>query len=65
MVDFRKAAAIRRDDLLYRHPLSLYEDHPTEAHVVHLLRRGEFLIRDGTAASAPSRGIFLRPAGTR
>lgn len=60
VVDFRKAAPIRREDLLCRHPLSLYEDHLTEAHVVHLLRRGEFLIRDGTAALHPTRGIFLQ-----
>ena len=61
VIDFREPTVIRRKDLVYRHQLSLYEDHTTETRVVHVLRRGEFLIRNGTLTTSPNPGRFLRP----
>ena len=61
IVDFRKSAVIRRENLLCRHPMSLYEDHPAGSNVIDVVRRGEFVVQGGQLCEHPGRGIFLRP----
>jgi allantoinase len=64
-VRFGDFPAIRRKDLQYRHPFSLYENCRPTAQVVHVVRRGELIVENGALRPNPGRGRFLRPAPTR
>jgi len=46
---------------LYRHPDHLYEFHRPRCRVHHVLRRGDFLVRDSRVMEPSSRGRFLMP----
>ncbi len=46
---------------LYRHKSHLYEFHRPRCAVVHVLRRGEYLVRSGWPVSPSGRGCFLQP----
>jgi allantoinase len=62
VVDFHKSSVIPRENLLCRHPMSLYEDLHAGCHVVDVIRRGEFVVQRGQINEAASRGLFLRPS---
>ncbi len=47
---------------LYRHPAHLYEAFRPRCRVRHVLRRGEFLVRDGRSVATAGAGKFLTPA---
>jgi len=46
---------------LYRHSTHLYEFHRPRCSVHHVLRRGDFLVRNSMPVHSPTRGRFLRP----
>lgn len=60
-VEFTQTPPITAGGLLYRHPMSLYEAFRPGCRIVHVVRRGEQLVKSGTLVQKSTRGKFLRP----
>ena len=61
LVKFGEFPPITAAELLYRHSMSLYEGLRPQCRVVHVIRRGEHIVRDSSLAPDVGRGIFIRP----
>ncbi len=59
LVSFGEPVALRT--AIFRHPRHAYEQMQTRCVVHHVVRRGEFLVRDGIPNARATPGRFLRP----
>ncbi len=64
LVKFGEFPVIKRSDLLYRHPTSLYEGCRPTCRVLHVFRRGAGILQNGTLVPGQNPGRFLRPDPT-
>lgn len=61
IVRFGPVAPVMADQLLYRHPFSLYEGSSMPCAVESVIRRGEVIVRQGAPVASAGRGKFFRP----
>jgi allantoinase len=61
LVDLSHEGVVRKEDLLYRNPLSAHEGQPIRGHTVRTLVRGKTVF-DGGKASSQAAGRLVRPA---
>jgi allantoinase len=62
LVDLSQESVVRREDLLYKHPISAHEGQPTRGRTVMTLVRGRTVFAGGRIISGP-RSRLLRLAG--
>lgn len=58
---FGPSSPVTAGQLLYRHPMSLYEGCAPGCTVETVIRRGEIIVRNGAPVPSAGRGKFLRP----
>jgi allantoinase len=61
IVKFGEFPLVTAADLLYRHPMSLYEGSRSTCRVVHVFRRGEGIVQNSALIPPQSPGVFVRP----
>jgi allantoinase len=64
LVKFGTFPPIAAGELVYRHPLSLYEGFRPSCRVTHVFRRGEGIVLNGALFPPARPGVFVRPDPT-
>lgn len=62
LLDLTPGDPVAGGRLLYRHPVSLYENYRPKSRVHSVIRRGELIVDRGVLVPGAGRGQFLRPA---
>jgi allantoinase len=60
LVDLSREGLVRKEDLLYRNPVSAHEGQPILGRTVRTIVRGQTVFADGKPAGKPA-GQFIRP----